>query len=78
MLKNIGTYILGVLIVVDILCNATFLRGCPWETMSSVAYRKHRDGSRFGFMLHVINALFFNKYHCVDAYTSDRKRILPI
>lgn len=73
----LGEYVLNFLVALDCFCNAFFLRGCPQETMSSVAFRKHRDGQTFGFMMYVINALFFNKNHCAEAYVDDRNRKLP-
>lgn len=75
--NRLKAYIFNVLICVDYLVNAMLLRGSPWETMSSVAFRKHRDGSRFGFMMHVVNALALNPNHCAEAYTNDRNRVLP-
>jgi hypothetical protein len=70
-------YLFNVLICLDYFCNAAILRGNPWETMSSVAFRKNRDKEPFGYMMYVINALAFNKNHCAEAYTNDRNRVLP-
>jgi hypothetical protein len=69
------TYILNVLIGFDRFVNA-LIRGNPSETLSSVAFRKHRDKERFGFMFYVINTLFGNPHHCEAAYTSDRNQKL--
>lgn len=74
-LKRIGVYLVRVLVALDRLVNA-LIGGDPVETLSSVAYRKHRDGKRFGFLMYVINGLFFSRTHCQDAYTADRNRKL--
>ena len=71
-------YLFGVFICLDYLANALFLRSNPWETMSSVAFRKHRDKKKFGFMMYIINGLAFSRTHCADAYKADRDRQLPI
>jgi hypothetical protein len=70
-----GNYFLNILIAFDRMVN-TFIGGDPDETLSSVAYRKHRDGMRFGFMMSIINTLFFNPNHCEHAYGFDRDRKL--
>jgi hypothetical protein len=74
--QRLGTYLLRILVAFDRLVNA-LIGGDPVETLSSVAYRKHRDGGRFGFMMWVVNCLFLNMKHCEQAYTADRSRILP-
>lgn len=72
-----GTYCLNILVALDRAVNAA-QRGDPNETLSSVAYRKCRDGERFGFMRAVIDKLFwFDPEHCWNAYLNDRKRVLP-
>lgn len=70
-----GQYLLNILISFDRFVN-TLLGGDPEETLSSVAYRKHRDGARFGFMMKLINAIFANPDHCEDAYRYDRSQTL--
>ena len=75
-LKRICMWLFRILVGFDRLVNA-ILGGDPVETLSSVAYRKHRDGSRFGFMMHVVNFIMMSRHHCADAYTADRNRILP-
>lgn len=70
-----GQYLLNILIAFDRMINAV-LSGNPEETLSSVAYRKHRDGARFGFMMRVINTLFMNPNHCENAYHYDRSQVL--
>lgn len=73
---GIGKYLLNVAVAFDRMMNAA-QRGDPNETLSSVAYRKNRDGEPFGFMMHVINALFwFQPDHCHKAYLADRARVL--
>jgi len=74
--KRLGTWLVRILVGLDRMVNA-IIGGNPAETLSSVAYRKHRDGGRFGFMMHVVNTLFMSKTHCEDAYKSDRSQILP-
>lgn len=74
---GLGKYVLNVAVAFDRMVNAA-QTGDPNETLSSVAYRKHRDGERFGFMMHVIDAIFwFQPDHCRRAYFADRARILP-
>lgn len=71
MTNRLDPYTFKNAIAFDRLCNA-LIGGDPDETMSSVAFRKHRDGGRFGFMMYVINALAFDRTHCAGAYTNDR------
>lgn len=70
-----GRYLLNILIAFDRTINAA-IGGDPWETLSSVAYRNNRDGSKWGFLMGVINTLFFNKEHCLNAYRDDRSHTL--
>lgn len=67
----------AVLIAIDQLVNA-LLAGWPDETLSSRAYRWDNDGVR-SWPKKVINALFFwEKNHCLSAYTNEREgRQLP-
>ena len=67
----------AVLIAVDQLVNA-ILAGWPDETLSSRAYRWDNDGVR-SWPKKVINAIFFwEKNHCLSAYTNEREgRQLP-
>lgn len=53
----------------------TFIAGEPDETMSSHAYRMNRDGKPWGFLMHIINALAFNRNHCYEAYLSEKNRM---
>lgn len=71
------TYGKAVLIAVDQLVNA-LLAGWPDETLSSRAYRWDSDGVR-SWPKKIINALFFwEKNHCLSAYTNEREgRQLP-
>lgn len=75
-LQRLGVWLVRILVALDRLVNA-IIGGDPVETLSSVAYRKHRDGRRFGFLMYVINGLFFNRNHCQDAFMADRNRVLP-
>jgi len=67
-------YIWNLLIAIDQLVNVMVCNGEPDETLSSAAYRMHRDGKPAGFLMHVINFLSFNKTHCIDAYMAERLR----
>ena len=71
------TYGKAVLIAFDQLVNS-LLAGWPDETLSSRAYRWDNDGVR-SWPKKVINALFFwEKNHCLSAYTNEREgRQLP-
>ena len=71
------TYGKAVLIVVDQLVNS-LLAGWPDETLSSQAWRWDNDGVR-SWPKKVINAMFFwEKNHCLSAYTPEREgRQLP-
>lgn len=67
--------------LLNVLC--TPLQGSAWadETLSSRAYRAHRDGKFFGFMMYPIDLLFFWQTirpdaigHCHQAYLQERER----
>lgn len=76
-LKSVGDYLFNVIIVIDLLANA-LIRGCPYETLSSVAYRKHRDKTAFKWTMGFVDKLFFwQDKHCETAYINDRQRVLP-
>lgn len=67
-------YLLNLLIATDQLAN-TLLRGDPDETLSSRAYRMHAKGQPvWWWTMHAINALFFNRDHCYEAYMHERER----
>lgn len=69
-------YIINVLVALDRVVNSA-IGGNPAETLSSVAYRKWRDREPWGFMMHVVNGLFwFTPEHCRLAYLHDRERKL--
>ena len=70
-----GAYLLNILIAFDRMVNA-FLRGNPDETLSSVAYRKNRDGTGYKWTMPFINTLFGNPDHCKNAYYYDRSQKL--
>lgn len=64
---------LNVLIAIDQLANA-IVRGDPDETLSSRAYRMHRKGQPYwGWTMHFINGLFFDRNHCLKAWESEHK-----
>jgi hypothetical protein len=68
------SYILRILIAIDQLLNVVFCNGEPDETMSSACYRMQQSGRFWGGMVPVINALFFDRNHCSDAYLAERER----
>ena len=72
-----GQYIKNVLIAIDQLFNAVIGGYCD-ESLSSRAWRWDNDGVR-SWPKKVINALFFwQKDHCLSAYTNEREgRQLP-
>lgn len=49
----------------------------PDETMSAASYRMHRDGRFWGFMMPVINLMFFwqGPDHCYNAYKKELTRV---
>lgn len=69
-------YLINVLVAFDRLVNALF-RGHPSETLSSVAFRKHRDGAFWGWTEPFVNWLFTDESHCARAYVFDRNITLP-
>lgn len=69
-------YFLPILIAFDRMINA-IINGSANETLSSVSFRKHRDGERWGFLCPVINTLFCDPNHCANAYLHDRSVVLP-
>ncbi|MGY0399458.1 MAG: DNA helicase UvrD [Ostreibacterium sp.] len=68
---------LQILIAIDQLFN-TLLAGWADETLSSRSYRNAvldaNPKKRWRFSYHFINALFFNKNHCKNAYASEQER----
>jgi hypothetical protein len=76
MVKSLWTWFVNVLIAVDVVVSV-FIGGAQGETLSSTAYRKHRDGAFWGFMCPVIE-FFFGKGHCLNAYVTDRNRTFPV
>jgi len=63
-----------ILIAFDQLLN-TLIGGCADETLSSHAYRMHRDGKPWGFLRRVIDAIFFwQTEHCYESYISEKER----
>ena len=68
------TYIINVLIALDQLVNA-LVGGWPDETLSSYSYRIHRDGKPWGFLMKVIDRLFWwQPNHCYTAYLLEQSR----
>lgn len=73
-------YVINLLCALDQLVNALFAGWCD-ETMSSHAYRLHRDGKPFGWLMRLYDALFFwqripDGYigHCHWAYAKEQQR----
>lgn len=61
-------------LAIDQLAN-TLLGGWADESLSSRAYRAHRDGTRWGWLRRVIDALFFwEADHCHQSYLSEFNR----
>ena len=46
----------------------SILGGYPDETLSSRSYRQRNKNKFWRFMMNLINALFFDKNHCAEAY----------
>lgn len=69
-------YIIRVLLAIDQLANVMFCNGSPDETMSAASYRMHRDGRFWGFMMPVIDLMFFwqGTNHCYNAYKKELQR----
>jgi hypothetical protein len=68
-------YIFNLLIAIDQLLNVLVCNGEPDETMSSAAYRMHRDGRPAGFLMPIIDTLFFfDPDHCKASYWAEKKR----
>ena len=70
-------YIIGVLLALDQLANVVLCNGSPDETMSAVSYRMHRDGRFWGFMMPVIDLMFWwqGPRHCYNAYRKELARV---
>lgn len=77
---TIKSYLKNVLIGIDQLVN-TFFAGYPDETLSSRAYRWHRDKIHL-YPMQIIDTLFFmdtdpltGKKHCELSYISEQERL---
>lgn len=70
-------YIIRVLLAIDQLANVVLCNGSPDETMSAASYRMHRDGRFWGFMMPVIDLMFFwqGPNHCYNAYKKELARV---
>ena len=70
------TYFIRVLLALDQLANVVLCNGMPDETMSAASYRMNRDGRFWGFMMPVIDALFWwqGPNHCYNAYLKELQR----
>lgn len=74
-------YFVNLFCAIDQLVNALFAGWCD-ETMSSHAYRLHRDGKPWAWLMRLYDAFFFwqkRTYpqaigHCHDAYLKERAR----
>lgn len=69
-------YIIRVLLAIDQLLNVVLCNGAPDETMSAASYRMHRDGRFWGFLMPVIDLMFFwqGPNHCFNAYLKELSR----
>lgn len=70
-------YIIRTLLAIDQLLNVVICNGSPDETMSAASYRMHRDGRFWGFMMPVIDLLFWwqGPRHCYNAYLKELARV---
>lgn len=70
------SYLIRVLLALDQLANVVLCNGDPDETMSATSYRMHRDGRFWGFMMPVIDLLFWwqGPGHCFNAYLKELAR----
>lgn len=70
------SYFIRVLLAIDQLLNVLICNGAPDETMSAASYRMHRDKRFWGFMMPVIDLLFFwqGPNHCYRAYQKELER----
>ena len=71
------SYIIRALLALDQLANVVICNGEPDETMSAASYRMHRDGRFWGFMMPVIDALFWwqGPNHCYNAYIKELRLV---
>ena len=68
-------YFWNLLIAIDQLLNVLVCNGEPDETMSSAAFRMHRDGRPAGFLKPLIDTLFFfDPNHCQESYFAEKRR----
>lgn len=66
--RKMKNYIFKILVALDQLLNAV-LGGWADETLSSRAYRAHRDKKFWGWLKYPINWLFWwQTDHCLEAY----------
>lgn len=70
------SYFIRVLLAIDQLLNVVLCNGAPDETMSAASYRMHRDCHFWGFMMPVIDVLFWwqGPQHCYRAYLKELER----
>ena len=70
-------YLFRLAIAIDQLLNVAICDGEPDETMSSNAYRMHRNGGRWGFLKWVIDLVAspFERDHCYKAFQSELLRL---
>ena len=69
-------YVIRTLLAIDQLLNVVICNGSPDETMSAASYRMNRDGRFWGFMMPVIDLLFWwqGPNHCKNAYIKELAR----
>lgn len=82
-LSRVGRQLRQVLIAVDQLTNtllgllaSVFREGTWWadETISAHCYRRQKIWY-WRWAMYVINGLFFDRDHCMDAYQSEKMRL---
>ncbi len=73
-MSYIGWYFKNLAVSIDQVGSALLGNWCD-ETLSSYAYRMHQQGKPWGFLMYVIDTLFFfQPFHCQQAYESERQR----
>jgi len=70
------SYFLRLLLAIDQLFNVLLCNGEPDETMSAASYRMHRGGRWWGWMMPVIDLMFWwqGPNHCRNAYLKELSR----
>ncbi len=66
-------YLKNILIAVDQLFNAAS-KGAPDETLSARLYRNKMRSWWWSFWYHFVNAIFFDRNHCFNAWMAEVNR----